>query len=54
MNASSRIWHGDGVRPAKGWSANAKTSEIYEVVFDFMNGKVEEQAIWFADLKTAW
>lgn len=42
-----------GLTPAKGWAARSTGSKMFEVSFDFVNGKAgEEQAIWTANLAT--
>jgi len=40
-------------RPARGWSAHTSDADMFEVVFDFIDGGAgEKQAIWSVDLKT--
>ncbi len=44
---------GTGVSVAKGWSATARGSDVYNVSFDFNDGgKGEKQAIWSVNMAT--
>jgi hypothetical protein len=38
--------------PGKGWSAKSSGPKTYDVSFDFIDGRGNEQAIWAADLST--
>jgi len=46
MIAFPRTQPSSGVRSARGWSANAKTSDTYEVAWDFLDGDVEKRPRW--------
>lgn len=41
---------GSGLRPSNGWSATPKGGQVYEVVFDYLDGKNPRQAVWSANL----
>jgi hypothetical protein len=44
--------YSSSMTPGKGWSAKSSGPKTYDVSFDFIDGRGNEQAIWAADLST--